>query len=183
MAPARNLFLGKIRKLHDIQRGLQSHHPKIKQHRVVRVGTDDQHREQRGLACDAEVRHSGARPHRCVTIVVFAWWNPCIIRPHCAADQELEESCAAGPALQLSLLQDTSDWPPFVLLCRAADVQRSGPGPGRRAHEAVQHQTQFLDHVLCLGIIITRLRCRASSPSRSSPTPASLVKTRSRHTS
>ena len=29
-------------------------------------------------------------------------------------------------------------------LCKAADVQRSGPGPGRRAHEAVQHQIQFL---------------------------------------
>ena len=42
--------------------------------------------EQRGLARDAEVRHSGARPHRCVTIVVFAWWSPCIIRPHCTAD-------------------------------------------------------------------------------------------------
>ena len=51
--------------------------------------------------------------------------------------EELEESFAAGPALQLSLFQDTSDWPLFVLLCRAADVRRSGPGPGRRAHEAV----------------------------------------------
>ena len=51
--------------------------------------------------------------------------------------EELEESFAAGPALKLSLFHDTSDWPPFVLLCRAADVQRSGPGPGRRAHEAV----------------------------------------------
>ena len=34
-------------------------------------------------------------------------------------------------------------------LCKAADVQRSGPGPGRRAHEAAQRQTQFLDHVVC----------------------------------
>ena len=33
-------------------------------------------------------------------------------------------------------------------LCRAADVRRSGPGPARRAHEAAQRQTQFLDHVL-----------------------------------
>ena len=68
-----------------------------------------------------------------------------------------------------------------AFLCKAADVQRSGPGPGRRAHEAVQHQTQFLDHVLCLRNTIRRWR--ASSPSRSSPTPASLVKTRLRHTS
>ena len=44
-------------------------------------------------------------------------------------------------------------------------------------------QTQFLDHVLCLRNTITSRRWRASSPSRSSPTPASLVKTRSRHTS
>ena len=35
--------------------------------------------------------------------------------------EELEESFAAGPALQLSFFQDTSDWPPFLLLCRAAD--------------------------------------------------------------
>ena len=59
----------------------------------------------------------------------------------------------------------------------------SGPGPGGRAQEAVQRQTRFLDHVLCLRNTITRRRRRASSPSRSSPTPASLVKTRSRHTS
>ena len=51
--------------------------------------------------------------------------------------EELEESFAAGPALQLSLFQDTSDWPPFVLLCRAADVQRSGPGPESGTYEAV----------------------------------------------
>ena len=38
--------------------------------------------------------------------------------------EELEESIAAGPALQLFLFQDTSDWPPFALLCGAADVQR-----------------------------------------------------------
>ena len=31
--------------------------------------------------------------------------------------EELEEIFAAGPARQLSLFQDTSDWPPFVLLC------------------------------------------------------------------
>ena len=43
-------------------------------------------------------------------------------------------------------------------LCKAADVQRSGPGPGRRAHEAAQRQTQFLDHVLCLGSTITSRR-------------------------
>ena len=43
--------------------------------------------------------------------------------------------------------------------------------------------TQFLDHVLCLRNTITSRRWRASSPSRSSPTPASLVKSRSRHTS
>ena len=66
-------------------------------------------------------------------------------------------------------------------LCKAADVQRSGPGPGRRAHEAAQRQTQFLDHVLCVGNTITSRRWRAPSPSRSSPTPASFVKTRLRH--
>ena len=43
-------------------------------------------------------------------------------------------------------------------LCKAADVQRSGPGPGRRAHEAAQRQTQFLDHVLCLRNTITSRR-------------------------
>ena len=46
-----------------------------------------------------------------------------------------------------------------------------------------RNPSQFLDHVLCLGNTITSRRWRASSPSRSSPTPASLVKTRSRHTS
>ena len=35
------------------------------------------------------------------------------------------------PALQLSLFQDTADCPPFVLLCRAADVQRSGTRTGK----------------------------------------------------
>ena len=43
-------------------------------------------------------------------------------------------------------------------LCKAADVQRSGPRPGRRAHEAAQRQTQFLDHVLCLRNTITSRR-------------------------
>ena len=42
-------------------------------------------------------------------------------------------------------------------LCKAADVQRSGPGPGRRAHEAV----------LSMGITITR-RPSTISPSTSS---------------
>ena len=40
-------------------------------------------------------------------------------------------------------------------LCKAADVQRCGPGPGRRA---VLRQTQFLDHVLCLRNTITSRR-------------------------
>ena len=52
-------------------------------------------------------------------------------------------------------------------LCKAADVQRSGPGPGRRTREAVQHLTQFLDHVLSMGITITR-RPSTISPSTSS---------------
>ena len=34
----------------------------------------------------------------------------------------------------------------------------SGLGPGRRAQEAAQRQTQFLDHVLCLGNTITSRR-------------------------
>ena len=38
--------------------------------------------------------------------------------------EEPEELFAAGSALQLSPFQDTSDWPPFVLLCSAADVRR-----------------------------------------------------------
>ena len=33
--------------------------------------------------------------------------------------------CVAGPALQLSLFQDTSDWPPCVLLCFCAEPQTS----------------------------------------------------------
>ena len=36
--------------------------------------------------------------------------------------EELEESFAAGPALQLSLFQDTSDWP---LMCFCAEPQTS----------------------------------------------------------
>ena len=40
--------------------------------------------------------------------------------------EELDKSFAA-----------TSDWPPFVLLCRAADIQRSRPGPGSGTHDAV----------------------------------------------
>ena len=91
-------------------------------------------------------RRAGPREARFVHVVdlvrqsramVFAWWNPCIIRTHCAADGGAGESFAAGPALQLSLFQETSDWPPFVLLCRAADVQRSGPERRSGTHEAV----------------------------------------------
>ena len=106
-----------------------------------------------------------------------------------------EELFVLGQALSLLMFrQDTSARSLSVFMCRrsetstfglckAADVQRSGPGPGRRAHEAAQRQTQFLDHVLCVGNTMTSRRWRASSPSRSSPTLASLVKTRSRHTS
>ena len=96
---------------------------------LVRLPAGD---EQRGLARDAEVRHSGASPSWSlrggtrVSSGLIAWQIG-----------ELEESFAAGPALQLSLFQDTSDWPPFVLLCRAADVQTSGPGPESGTHEAV----------------------------------------------
>ena len=77
---------------------------------------------------------------------------------------------------------DTSDWPLFVLLCRAADVQRSGP-------DREVGLTRQCNGGLCVRlysfwftIFITRRRW-ASSPGRSSPTPASLVKNRSRHTS
>ena len=52
--------------------------------------------EQHGLGCDAEVRHSGGRPHRYVTIVVLAWWNPCIIRLHCAADWSWRRASRQG---------------------------------------------------------------------------------------
>ena len=91
-------------------------------------------------------RRAGPREARFVHVVdlarqsramVAAWWNPCTPGLIARQMEELEESFAAGPALQLSLFQDTSDWTPFVLLCRAAVVRRSGPGPGRRAHEAV----------------------------------------------
>ena len=91
-------------------------------------------------------RRAGAREARFVHVVdlarqsratVAAWWNPCTSGLIARQMEELEESFAAGPALQLSLFQDTSDWPPFVLLCRAADVQRSGPGPGSGTHDAV----------------------------------------------
>ena len=36
--------LGKPEKLHDVQRGIQSHSPRNGQHQVVRVGTNDQNR-------------------------------------------------------------------------------------------------------------------------------------------
>ena len=45
--------------------------------------------------------------------MVAAWWNPCTSGLIARQMEELEESFAAGPALQLSLYQDTSDWPPF----------------------------------------------------------------------
>ena len=110
----------------------------------VRIPAGD---EQRGLARDAEVRRAGV-----VTIAVFAWWNPLYHQASLRGRlRSWRRASRQGQRLQLSLFQDTSDWPPFVLLCRASDVQRSGPGPGRRAHEAAQRQTQFLDHVLRLG--------------------------------
>ena len=114
--------------------------------------------------------------------MVFAWWNSCIIRPFCAADrqlEELEESFAAGPALQLSLFQDISDWLPLVLLCRVVDVRRSGPGPGRRAHEAVLRDcvsTLFSIFSQDVGGGLLHRTARARHRE-------SLVKTRSRHTS
>ena len=84
--------------------------------------------------------------------------------------------CTTARQAMCALVQDTSARSLFGHmyrrsetsgLCKAADVQRSGPGPGRRTHEAVQHQTQFLDHVLSMGITITR-RPSTISPSTSS---------------
>ena len=70
--------------------------------------------EQRGLACDAEVRLLVPDP-----IGVSPSWSlrggtrvssGLIARQ----SEELEDSFATGPALRLSLLQDTSECPPFV---------------------------------------------------------------------
>ena len=96
--------------------------------RSRRVATDSQRSGR-------NARRAGPREPRFVhvgdlarqsRVMVFAWWNPCIIRPHCAAD-----SGAGGE------LRGRASVAPFVLLCRAADVQRSGPGPTRPSHEAV----------------------------------------------
>ena len=103
---------------------------------VVEVGGAQEEQVQERLAFVHVV--DLARQSRAM---VFAWWKPCTSGLIARQMEELEESFAAGPALQLSLFQDTSDWPPFVLLCRAADVQRSGPGPGSETHDAVQRWT------------------------------------------
>ena len=48
--------------------------------------------------------------------------------------EELEESVAAGPALQLSLFEDTSDWPPFVQSRRRPEKwTRTGKWDSRRS--------------------------------------------------
>ena len=78
-------------------------------------------------------RRAGAREARFVHVVdlakqsraMAAWWNPCTSGLIARQMEELEESFAAGPALQLSLFQDTSDWLPFVLLCFCAEPQTS----------------------------------------------------------
>ena len=51
--------------------------------------------EQRGLACDAEVRHSGARPHRCVTIVGL-----CVVEPLHHHDLIARQNGGAGGQLR-----------------------------------------------------------------------------------
>ena len=58
--------------------------------------------------------------------------------------QELDESFAAGPALQLSLFQDTSDWPPFVLFC-AESARR--PEKWTRTRKAVSRRSVTVDCV------------------------------------
>ena len=99
--------------------------------------------------------------------------------------EELEESFAAGPALQLSLFQDTSDWPPFVL---SVQSRRRREKWTRTRKARLTRQCNARLRVCFYSSFFfsknfTRRRRRASSASRSSPTPASLVKTRSRHTS
>ena len=134
------------------------------------------------------------RSRKTVTCHCLCVVEPVYIRPCCAADGKTGGGELRGRAslvtldvftghicsLSFCLMCRRSETSTFGV-CKAADVQRSGPGSGGRAHEAVQHQTQFPDHVLCLGNTVTSRRWCASSPSRSSPTPASLVKTRSRH--
>ena len=77
--------------------------------------------------------------------------------------------CTTARQAMCALVQDTSARSLFVIVCRrsetstcglckATNVQRSGPGPRRRAHEAAQRQTQFLDHVFCLRNTITSRR-------------------------
>ena len=114
-------------------------------------------------------RRAGPREARFVHVVdlarqsrvmVFAWWNPCIIRPHCAAD-----SGAGGELLCFCAEPQTS---------REVDQDLEG-GLTRQCN------ARLLVCFYSLKKHITRRRRRASSPSRSSPTPASLVKTRSGH--
>ena len=68
---------------------------------------------------DAEVRHSGASPS-------WSLRGGTRVSSGLVARQmeELEESFAAGPALQLSLFQDTSDWLHFVLFCAEPQTSR-----------------------------------------------------------
>ena len=69
--------------------------------------------------------------------MVFAWWNRCIIRPCCAADGGAGGELRGRASLAAVSFSRHIRLASYVLLCRAADVLRSGPAPGRRAHEAV----------------------------------------------
>ena len=71
-------------------------------------------RGKRGSLC------ARRRSRKTVTCLGLRVVEPVYIFLIARQTEEPEESFAAGPALQLSLFQDTSDWPPFVLLCRAA---------------------------------------------------------------
>ena len=83
------------------------------------------HPSQRSTAAAALPAAGAARPHGKLCVLSFKTYL-----------LDLFLSLCADGARQVRLV--------------CAKPQRSGPGPGRRAHEAAQRQTLFLDHVLCL---------------------------------
>ena len=116
--------------------------------------------------------------------------EPVYIRPCCAADGRIEEeSFAAGPALTGHIcsisfcLYVPTERDKYVWLVQSRRRPEKWTRIWRAGSRGSATPDPVPDHVLCLGNTITSRRWWASSPSRSSPTPASLVKTRSRHTS
>ena len=107
-------------------------------------------------------------------IMVFAWWNRCIIRPCCAAD-----GGAGGELRGRASLAAVSFSRHIRLASFCAFVQsRRRPEKWTRTWKAGSRGSVTRDFVC-----VSTFGRRASSPSRSSPTPSSFVKTRLRNTS